>query len=86
MPARVDNAGAWGHNMRTLIHRLGGYAHAAHGIPPHIFTLAWTRRISLALARVQGLVATQRIAELAPVGDMADLGATMDAQGLYSIR
>ena len=41
---------------------------------------------SLALARVQGLVATQRIAELAPVGDMADLGATMDAQGLYSIR
>ena len=86
MPACVDNAGAWGHNMRTLINRLGGYAHAAHGIPPHIFTLAWTRRISLTLARVQALVATQRIAELAPVEDDADLGATLDAQGLYNIR
>jgi hypothetical protein len=86
MPACVDNAGAWGHNMRKLINRLGGYAHAAHGIPPHIFTLAWTRRISLTLARVQALVATQRIAELSPVEDAADLGATMEAQGLYSIR
>ena len=86
MPACVDNAGAWGHNMRTLINRLGGYAHAAHGIPPHIFTLAWTRRISLTLARVQALVATQRIAELAPVEDAADLGVTLDAQGLYNIR
>ena len=86
MPACVDNAGAWGHNMRALINRLGGYAHAAHGIPPHIFTLAWTRRISLALARVQALAATQRIAELAPVGDLADLGATMEAQGLFRVR
>jgi len=86
MPACVDNAGAWGHNMRKLINHLGGYAHAAHGIPPHIFTLAWTRRISLTLARVQALVATQRIAELAPVQDAADLGATLDAQGLYNIR
>ena len=86
MPACVDNAGAWGHNMRKLINRLGGYAHAAHGIPPHIFTLAWTRRISLTLARVQALVATQRIAELAPVEDATDLGASLDAQGLYDIR
>ena len=88
IPACVDMPGAWGTNMRNLLNRLGGYAQASLGIPVHIYTLAWTRRISIGLARLQGTAAVQRLAQFTRdnVSDSSVLGRSLEAQGIYPIR